>query len=59
MLRVKLVRSPIGRSPKITNVLRALGLKRPGQSVELKDVPAARGAVKKVINFVEIEGVHE
>lgn len=54
MIKVKLVRSWIGCTPKQRNILAALGLKRPHMVKEFKDTPAIRGMVAKVTHMVEV-----
>jgi large subunit ribosomal protein L30 len=54
MLRIKQVRSAIGRPPNQHEVLRGLGLRRPHQVVERQDTPAVRGMVAKVPHLVQL-----
>lgn len=54
-LRVKQVRSGIGRIPKHRATLRALGLRRIGQVVVKRDTPQIRGMIKAVDYLVEVE----
>ncbi len=54
-LRITLVRSPIGYSKRQKATVRALGLKRLGDSVEQEDTPAIRGMIEKVKHLVEVE----
>lgn len=53
-IKVKLVRSPIGREAKHKNAIKALGLRKIGQVVELKDSAQVRETIKKVDFMVEI-----
>lgn len=53
-LRIKQVRSAIGRPPGQHEVLRGLGLRRMNQVVERQDTPAVRGMVAKVPHLVEL-----
>ena len=53
-LRIKQVRSAIGRPPKQHEVLRGLGLRRMHQVVERQDTPAVRGMVAKVPHLVQL-----
>lgn len=53
-IRVKYVRSCIGRPRSQREVLRGLGLKRLNQVVEREDTPAVRGMVAKIPHLVEI-----
>ncbi len=54
-IKVKLVRSMIGRPPKQRKVLRGMGLTRINKTVELKDTPEIRGMIKKVTHLVSTE----
>ncbi len=56
-LRIKYVRSVIGRSTRQKRTIEALGLHRLGQVVEHEDAPAIRGMVDKVSHLVEVEEV--
>lgn len=56
-LRITWVKSSIGYSRRQKVTIRALGLKRLGQTVEQKSTPAIRGMVDKVSHLVEIEEV--
>jgi large subunit ribosomal protein L30 len=55
MLRVTLVRSPIGYTKDQKKTVLALGLHRMRQTVEHKDNPAVRGMIRKVIHLVQVE----
>ena len=54
-LKVTLVKSPIGYSTRQKGTVRALGLRRMGQTVEHDDTPVIRGMIKKVSHLVNIE----
>jgi large subunit ribosomal protein L30 len=54
-LRITLVRSGIGAKPKQRGTLRALGLRKIDQTVELPDRPEIRGMVAKVPHLVRVE----
>ncbi len=56
-LRVTLVRSPIGYSKRQKQTVKALGLRKMRQIVELPDNPAIRGMVNKIPHLVEVEEV--
>ncbi len=56
-LRITLKRSLIDKSKKTKRILRSLGLRRRGQTVVHKDVPAIRGQVEKVKRYVEVEEI--
>jgi len=53
-LRVKLIRSAIGRPPKQRKVLRGLNLTRLNRTVALKDTREIRGMIGKVSHLVEV-----
>ncbi len=54
MIRVRQVRSAIGRPGSQHEVLRSLGLRRIRHVVEREDSPAVRGMVAKIPHLVEI-----
>ena len=54
-LKVTLVKSTIGASPKQKKVVEALGLKKTNKSVELPDNPQMRGAINKVSHLLKVE----
>ena len=55
MLRVTLVKSPIGFPEPQKRTVRALGLNRMHQTVEHDDSPALRGMLNTVIHLLQIE----
>ena len=55
VLRVTLVRSPIGYTKDQRATARALGLRRLYQTVEHKDNPTLRGMIQKIIHLVQVE----
>jgi large subunit ribosomal protein L30 len=54
MLKVTQVRSIIGYDKKQREVVRGLGLRRIGHSVEVLDHPAMRGMIHKVRHLVVV-----
>ncbi|MDR2488645.1 MAG: 50S ribosomal protein L30 [Desulfovibrio sp.] len=54
MIKVKLVRSKIGCSPKQRQVLAALGLRRMQMVKSFEDNAAIRGMIAKVRHMVEV-----
>ncbi len=54
-LRITWVKSTIGRRFDQKRTVRALGLRRLGQTVELGDSPSLRGMIKKVHHLVSVE----
>lgn len=55
VLRVTLVKSPIGYSKRQKATVRALGLRRMNQTVEHQDSPVIRGMITKVQHLVRVE----
>jgi len=55
VLRVTLVRSPIGYTKDQRATARALGLRRLHQTIEHKDNPTLRGMIQKIIHLVQVE----
>jgi large subunit ribosomal protein L30 len=54
MIKIKLVRSPIGSPEKHKVIVRALGLKKMNQVVERPDTPSFRGMVAKIPHLLSI-----
>ncbi|WP_425539772.1 50S ribosomal protein L30 [Microaceticoccus formicicus] len=57
MLRIKLIRSNIGRIEKHKKTVEALGLKKIGQVVEKPDNPQIRGMIDTVRFMLEVEEI--
>ena len=57
IVRVTLVKSPIGFSVRHKATVRALGLRRMHQTVEHVDTPTLRGMLYKVNHLVKVEEV--
>jgi large subunit ribosomal protein L30 len=55
MVRVTLVKSPIGYSKRQKATVRALGLRRMHQTIEHVDSPVLRGMLAKVGHLVLVE----
>lgn len=55
VLRITLIRSPIGYSYRQKRTVRALGLRRMNQTVEQKDTPVIRGMIAKISHLVTVE----
>lgn len=55
LLRVTLVRSLVSCRPSQRLTLRALGLKKIGQTAEHRDAPEIRGMIGKVYFLVKVE----
>ena len=54
-LKIKQVRSEIGRSEKQRRVLKGLGLRGIHTEVTVANTPAFRGMIKKVLHLVTVE----
>ena len=55
VLRITLVKSPIGYTQRQKDTVRALGLRKMNQTVEHTDCPVIRGMVTKVSHLVQVE----
>ena len=56
-LRIKQVRSTIGRNKQQKKTVKALGLKRIRHIVEQEDRPEIRGMIQRVQHLVEVEEI--
>jgi len=54
-LRVKWVHSEIGHNAAARGTIRALGLHRLQQTVEIEDTPVNRGMIRRVAFLLEVE----
>ncbi len=54
-VKIKLVKSMIGRPEKHRKVLRGMGLTKLNKTVELKDTPPTRGMINVVSHLVRVE----
>lgn len=54
-LKIKLVRSAIGRPQNQKRVVRTLGLRKLNKTVIKDDTPSIRGMINKVIHLLEVE----
>jgi len=59
MIKITLVRSPIGNTESHKATIRALGLHKVGQSVKQKDTLSVRGMLAKVNHLVQVEEIQE
>ena len=57
MLKVTLVKSPIGAVPKHRATLLAMGLKKLNKTVVLPDNDATRGQIQQIKHLVKVEEV--
>lgn len=55
ILRITLVKSPIGYTKRQKETARALGLRRMNQTVEHEDTPAIRGMLTKIGHLLRVE----
>ncbi|MDI9496134.1 MAG: 50S ribosomal protein L30 [Bacillota bacterium] len=53
-IKIKQIKSVIGKKPSHIKNIKALGLKRIGHVVEKEDTPQIRGMIKKVDFMVEV-----
>jgi large subunit ribosomal protein L30 len=56
-LEVRQIRSTIGRPEAQRLVVRGLGLRGLGSSVQVDNTPSFRGMIKKVMHLVEVREV--
>jgi large subunit ribosomal protein L30 len=56
-LKIKLVKSTIGRKPKHRATVQALGLRKLHQVVEKQDNPQMRGMIEQVSFLLEVEEI--
>ena len=54
MIKIKLVKSPIGRIEKHKRTIEALGFKKVNQVVEKNDTPQIRGMINQISYMVEL-----
>ena len=55
VLKIKLVKSPIGNNPRNRATVQALGLRKIGQVVEQADCPSIRGMIHKISHMLVVE----
>ncbi|OGO09094.1 MAG: 50S ribosomal protein L30 [Chloroflexi bacterium RBG_13_66_10] len=55
VLRITLVRSPIGYAKRQKRTVRALGLRHINQTVEQADSPVVRGMIAKISHLLRVE----
>jgi large subunit ribosomal protein L30 len=56
-LRIRQTRSAVGRNERQKRTVRALGLRRLHQVVEVDDTPQIRGMIDRVSHLVEVEEI--
>ncbi len=59
VIKITLVRSPIGNTERHKATVRALGLRKVGQTVEQNDTLTVRGMLAKVNHLVQVEEVQD
>lgn len=57
MLRIRLVRSVIGRPRKHREVVKGLGLRRMQSEVVRRDCPEIRGMINKIPHLLKVEAL--
>ncbi len=55
ILKVTLIKSPIGRLRKHRECVRGLGLRRLHQTIEVQDTPQNRGMINKIAYMLRVE----
>ena len=55
LIRITLVKSPIGYNISQKRTVKALGLRKMNQTVEHKDSPTLRGMLTKVSHLIQVE----
>ena len=55
MLKITLVKSPIGAVPKHRATVEAMGLRKLNKTVELPDNAATRGQIQQIRHLVKVE----
>ena len=58
-LRIKLVRSVIGRPRKQREVVKGLGLRKLNSEVVRNDCPEIRGMIRKIPHLLEVEALEK
>ncbi|MCD7739337.1 MAG: 50S ribosomal protein L30 [Lachnospiraceae bacterium] len=59
MLKITLVKSPIGAVPKNRATLQSMGLRKINKSIILPDNPCTRGQIQQVRHLIKVEEVEE
>ncbi len=54
MVKIKLVKSPIGKPENHKRTVKALGFSKVGQVVEKNDTPQIRGMINHISHMVEL-----
>ncbi|NLN48526.1 MAG: 50S ribosomal protein L30 [Clostridiales bacterium] len=56
-LRIRLIKSTIGRKKEQIDTVKALGLKKINSMVEKDDTPQIRGMINKISYLLEVEEI--
>ncbi len=56
-IRIKLIRSLIGKKQDQIDTVKALGLKKINSIVEKEDTPQIRGMINKISHMLEVEEI--
>ena len=59
MIKITLVRSPIGYPRSQRDVIRGLGLRKLQSQVIREDRPEIRGMIRKITHLLKVEAVEE
>ncbi len=54
-LRVLQLRSVIGQTDHMRQIVKGLGLRGPGTEVTVDNTPSFRGAIKRILHLVKVE----
>ena len=57
MLKITLVKSPIGAIPKHKATVAAMGLRKLNKTIILPDNPATRGQIQQIRHLVKVEEI--
>ncbi len=57
MLKITLVKSPIGAVPKHKATVKAMGLRKLNKTITLPDNPATRGQIQQIRHLLKVEEV--
>jgi large subunit ribosomal protein L30 len=58
-VKIRQIKSAIGRGVKQKKTIRALGIRRMHQEVVLNDTPQVRGMITKVLHLLHVEELDE
>ena len=57
MLKITLVKSPIGSVPKLRATCESMGLRKVNQTKEYPDNKATRGQIQQILHLIKVEEV--